>query len=288
MNGVNLILAVFALLISIWAWATANQARAGVAKVLRLLNARVGKLVDEAEGKKPPAAPDRGFPQPLPFPPAPRAVEETAPRADGGEPPAAPQPGRAAPSPRPSRNRGYPTPEVDTLPPPPTSDRSGGKRPSEATRDLAVRAKEILAKHGDVASVDLRNELGLTIKSFAKVRALLNADPDVVTYGQTKSRRYKLRDGAPTNGRRQQIAAEASGDGRAPKLPTTPGPKGAPKQEPTLDGRIMSVLQLLPKSAPDLAVELGASRVDVLSALARLKAEGDVRRHDSGNWVAVP
>jgi hypothetical protein len=39
-------------LVSLWAWVSARNAKDGVAKVLRLLNARVGRLVDEVEGKK--------------------------------------------------------------------------------------------------------------------------------------------------------------------------------------------------------------------------------------------
>jgi hypothetical protein len=51
-NAANTTLSVFAVLVSAWAWVSARNAKAGVAKVLRLLNARVGQIVNEVEGKK--------------------------------------------------------------------------------------------------------------------------------------------------------------------------------------------------------------------------------------------
>jgi hypothetical protein len=274
-------LATFALLVALWGFAKARRAetiaretKLAVTRIARSLREKLGPLVDEAEGKRPTRPP---VDTPAESSSNGKSTVEEAPGNRGGPPS-----GREALDGA-TRTGG----RVPASPRPPQTHGGGKAGPSPATRDLAVTAKEILAKRGDTSPADLRDELGLTIKSFAKVRALLNADADVVTYGQTKTRRYKLRDGAPTTSRRQQIAVESTVDGRSPRMPSTPGPKKH-KQQPKLDGRVMSSIQLLPKSASGLAKDLRVPLDEVMTTLRRLEREGDVRRHDSGNWVATP
>lgn len=159
--------------------------------------------------------------------------------------------------------------------------------PSLATRDLAVSAKEYLAIADEPMSpADLRDRLGLTIKGFAKVRAILNDDPHVEITGSTRQRRYALRSDAPTASRRQRIAVEAAGTGNARAMPKTGKAK---RQEPKLDGQIMAVIQLLPRCASEIAHQLSTPLDLVLPALRRLEADGDVRKDMVKNtWMAVP
>jgi hypothetical protein len=275
---VNTILAVFAILVSLWAWVSARNARDGIARVLRLLNARVRPLVDEAEGHKPPTwrqvPPVEAEVVPIRRP---QVVEEAAPRANGGEPPAAPQPGRAAPSPRPADKQTY---------------HERRRREADDRLDRQVeQARTFLRRNGGEATPkEIRVAVGLPERGSDQARAVLRklaADPDVETTGATQSRRYRLKGTVPA-GQRQRIAVEADTDGRAAKLPGTPGAKSAPRQQPKVDGRILSAVQLMPKSARTLSDDLGIPLETVVKTLHALEAEGDVRRHDSGNWVLVP